>query len=103
VTRALLASFILLGISSAASALCKYQAADGTWTYAKSCAPLSEKEIAQSASTVIKRNEASKKPDTRVEARRLRGFEYSDTTHSGMRIRMVEPNKGLPAEEFTTE
>jgi hypothetical protein len=103
VTRALVATFILLGISSTASALCKYQSADGTWTYAKSCAPLSEKEIDQSASAVIKRNEASKKIDTGVEVRRLRGFEYSDTTHSGMRIRMVEPNKDLPAREFTTE
>lgn len=101
--RALLAALILSACSGSASALCKYKAADGSWTYAKSCARMSEKEIDQSANAVLKRNEASKKTDSGVEVRRLRGFEYSDTTHSGMRIRMVEPHKNPPEKKFTTE
>jgi hypothetical protein len=54
---------------------------------------MSEKEIDESAALVLKKNQESKKVETGVEGRRLRGFDYSDTTHSGMRIRMVEPNK----------
>jgi hypothetical protein len=103
VKYALFAAFVMFAWSSAASALCKYKAADGSWTYATSCARMSEKEIDQSANAVIKRNETFKNDDTGVEVRRLRGFEYSDTTHSGMRIRMVEPNKSRPEEKFTTE
>jgi len=93
----------LLGWSSAAFALCKYQAADGSWTYANSCAPMPEKVIDQSATQVVKKNAAGKKIDSGIDARRLRGYEYSTTTHSGTRIRMVEPNKGRPAPEFTTQ
>lgn len=103
VRRALVVALILLSCSGSAAALCKYKAADGSWTYAKSCAPMSEKEIDQSANAVLKKNAAGKKTDAGVEVRRLRGFEYSDTTHSGMRIRMVEPNKSLPVKEFTPE
>ena len=99
----LIAAFVLFSFSNTVSALCKYKAADGSWTYAKSCARAPEKEIDESAALVLKRNQAYKKPDSGFEGRRLRGFEYSDTTHSGMRIRMVEPNKGPPQKEFTTQ
>ena len=106
-TRALLAAFIffggLLAWPSAALALCKYQAADGSWTYANTCAPLSEKAITQSANAVMKNNAADKKVDSGIDARRLRGYEYSTTTHSGTRIRMVEPNKRPPEPEFTSQ
>ncbi len=101
--RALIAAFILFGFSNAAYALCKYRAADGSWAYANTCAPMTEKEIDQSAALVLKKNKADRKSDSGLEARRLRGFEYSDTIHDGMRIRMVEPNKGPPEKEFTTQ
>ena len=101
--RALIAAFILFGFSNAAYALCKYKAADGSWTYANTCAPMTEKEIDQSAALVLKKNKADRKSDSGLEARRLRGFEYSDTIHDGMRIRMVEPNKGPPEKAFTTQ
>ncbi len=101
--RALIAAFILFGFSNAAYALCKYKAADGSWTYANTCAPMTEKEIDQSAALVLKKNKADRKSDSGLEARRLRGFEYSDTTHDGMRVRMVEPNKRPPEKEFTTQ
>ena len=101
--HALIAAIILFGFSNAAFALCKYKAADGSWTYANSCNRTPEKEIDESAALVLKRNQAYKKPDSGLEGRRLRGFEYSDTTHSGMRIRMVEPNKAPPRKEFTTQ
>ena len=101
--RALIAAFILVGWSSSTLALCKYRSADGSWTYAKTCAPVADKEINQSASMVLQKNAAFKESEPEVESRRLRGFEYSDTTHSGMRIPMVEPNKGPPEKEFTTQ
>ena len=101
--RTLIAAFVLFSFSNAAFALCKYKAADGSWTYANSCARAPEKEIDESAMLVLKRNQADKKIDSGLEVRRLRGFEYSDTTHSGMRIRMVEPNKGPPEKAFTTQ
>lgn len=101
--RALIAAFILMGWSSSTLALCKYRSADGSWTYAKTCAPVADKEINQSASMVLQKNAAFKKSEPGVESRRLRGFEYSDTTHSGMRIPMVEPNKGPLEKEFTTQ
>jgi hypothetical protein len=85
-------AILLLGVSNSASALCKYKAADGSWTYAKTCREKPEKEIDESASLVLQKN-----------GRRLKGYEYSDTTHSGMRIRMVEPNKGPPEKEFTSQ
>jgi hypothetical protein len=91
--RVALAVFILVSCSGPAGAACKYKAADGSWTYSYSCARMSEKEIDESAALVLKKNQESKKVETGVEGRRLRGFDYSDTTHSGMRIRMVEPNK----------
>lgn len=96
-------AIIVLGVSNTASALCKYKAADGSWTYAKTCREKPEKEIDESAALVLQKNYDRKKPDAGVEARRLRGFEYSDTTHSGMRIRMVEPRKDPPQEEFTSQ
>ena len=101
--RALSVAFVRFSFSNAAFALCKYKAADGSWTYANTCAPMTEKEIDQSATFVLKKNKADRKSDSGLEARRLRGFEYSDTTHSGMRIRMVEPNKAPPEKEFTTQ
>jgi len=101
--RALIAAFILCSFPNVVLALCKYKAADGSWTYAKTCAPVADKEINQSASMVLQKNEAFKKSDPGVESRRLRGFEYSDTTHSGMRIPMVEPNKGPPEKKFKTQ
>ncbi len=101
--RALIAAFILFGFSNAAYALCKYKAADGSWTYANTCAPMTEKEIDQSAALVLKKNKADRKSDSGLEARRLRGFEYSDTIHDGMRIRMVEPNKSPMQSEFTPQ
>ena len=101
--RALIAAFILCSFPNVVLALCKYKAADGSWTYAKTCAPTPGKEINESAALLLKKNEAYRKSDSGVEVRRLRGFEYADTTHSGMRIRMVEPNKGPPEKEFTTQ
>jgi hypothetical protein len=64
---------------------------------------MSEKEIGQSANRVLKRNEEIKNPNTGLEGRRLRGYDYSDTTNSGMRIRMVEPNKAPPKQEPTVQ
>lgn len=96
-------AIIVLGASNTASALCKYKAADGSWTYAKTCREQPAKEIDESAAVVLQNNYDRKNPDTGVEGRRLRGYEYSDTTHSGMRIKMVEPNKGPPEKEFTTQ
>ncbi len=99
----LIAAFVLFSFSNTAFALCKYKSADGSWTYAKSCARTPGKEIDESAVLVLKRNQAYKKIDTGVEGRRLRGFEYADTTHSGMRIPMVEPNKRPAENAFTTQ
>ena len=99
----LIAAFVLFCFSNTAFALCKYKAADGSWTYANSCYRAPDKEIDESAALRLKRNQADKTPDSGLEGRRLRGFEYSDTTHSGMRIRMVEPNKAPPEKEFTTQ
>ncbi len=101
--RVVIAALIFFSYSSTAFALCKYKAADGSWTYAKTCARMSEKEIDGSAALLLKKNAAYKKPDPGIEGRRLRGFEYADTTNSGMRIRMVEPNKGPPEKEFTSQ
>ena len=94
--RALLAACICLACSGPAGAACKYKAADGSWTYSQTCARMSEKEIGESASLVLKKNQEQKKPDVGDVGRRLRGFDYSQTTHSGMRIPMVEPNKVPP-------
>ncbi len=101
--RALIVAFVFFSFSSTAFALCKYKAADGSWTYANTCARMSEKEIDESATLVLKKNAAYKKADPSIEGRRLRGFEYADTTHSGMRIRMVEPNKAPPESDFTSQ
>jgi hypothetical protein len=98
VKLAAIIALVYFSFSTSALAFCKYQAADGTWTYAKSCAPMPEKEISESATLRLKQNATSKKPASRLEGKRLQGFEYSDTTHSGMRIRVVEPNK-MPTEE----
>lgn len=100
---ALLITCILFGFSNAALALCKFKAADGSWTYAKTCAPLDEKEINESAALRLKKNATVQEADSGIEPTRLRGFEYSDTTHSGMRIRMVEPNKAPANKEFTAQ
>jgi hypothetical protein len=91
--RIAIAAFIVSACSGPAGAACKYKAADGSWTYSYNCAPMSNKEIDESAALVLKKNQESKQVDTGVQGRRLRGYEYSNTTHSGMRIRMVEPNK----------
>ena len=96
-------AIIALGVSNSAFALCKYKAADGSWTYAKTCREKPEKEIDASASLVLQKNYEQQKPDESIEGRRLQGYGYSDTTHSGMRIRMVEPNKGPPEKEFTSQ
>ncbi len=101
--RILVGAFVLLSFSSTAFALCKYRAADGSWTYAKTCAQIPEKEIDESAASLLKKNAAYKKPDAGFEGRRLRGYEYAVTTNSGMRIRMVEPNKAPPEKEFTSQ
>ena len=100
---AVMLTLFCFGFSNSALALCKFKAADGSWTYASTCAPLSEKEIDESAALVLKKNASDQKPAPGVQPRRLRGFEYSDTTHSGMRIRMVEPNKPPPGDGFTTQ
>lgn len=100
--RVLIAAFILAIGAGPAAAACKYQNEDGSWTYSQSCARLSEKEIDQSANRVLKRNHELQNPSTGLEGRRLRGYEYSDTTHSGMRIRMVEPTKAPPAKQQPT-
>ena len=103
VNRVLIVAMVLFVWSGPSLALCKYRAADGSWTYAKTCAPASDKEINQSASMLLQENAAYKKPEASIESRRLRGYEYFDTTHSGMRVPMVEPNKGPPKPEFTTQ
>lgn len=99
----LITAIVLLSISNAASAFCKYKAADGSWTYAKSCAPLPEKQINESAALRLKKNAKARDPGSGVEPRRLRGYEYSDTTRSGMRIRLVEPNKTSSKDAFTNQ
>ncbi len=101
--HALFTACVLACFASPALALCKYKAPDGSWTFGHTCASMSEQEIQGSANRVINRNEALKKPDEGIEARRLRGYDYSTTTHSGMRIRMVEPSKGPPEQEFTSQ
>lgn len=101
--HAVITACIVGCFASPALALCKYKAADGSWTYAQTCASMSTKEIDGSANRLINRNEALKNPDDGLEARRLRGYDYSNTTHSGMRIPMVEPNKGPPEPKFTPE
>ena len=93
---ALIAAVIALSWPPVTTAACKYKAADGSWTYSQSCARMSEKEIDQSAALVLKKNTQRKTADSSLEGVRLKGFEYSDSTHSGMRIRMVEPNKAPP-------
>ena len=101
--RVLIVAMLLFVWSGPSLALCKYRAADGSWTYAKTCAPASDKEINQSASMLLQKNADYKKPEASIESRRLRGYEYSDTTHSGMLVPMVEPNKGRQEPEFTTQ
>lgn len=96
--RLVMIALFTLGVSGHVSALCKYKASDGSWTYAKTCREKPDKEIDESAALVLQRNSDQRDRDEGVEVRRLRGYEYSDTTHSGMRIRMVEPNKA-PADE----
>ncbi|TFH48268.1 MAG: hypothetical protein E4H01_06680 [Lysobacterales bacterium] len=100
---ALIIACILFSFSNAAVAFCKFKAADGSWTYAKSCTPLPEKEITESAALQLKKNASVKDPGPSLEPRRLRGFEYSDTTHSGLRIRLLEPNKAPAANTVTTQ
>ena len=94
---AYLAAGALVVLAEPALALCKYKAADGSWTYGQNCARMTNQEIDRSGNAVIRENEALKKPAPRLEGRRLKGYDYSTSTHSGMRIRMVEPNKA-PAE-----
>ena len=102
-SRGLIIAIVLFTWSGSSFAFCKYKAADGSWTYATTCAAGSSKEINQSASMVLQKNQRTKEPGARIEIRRLRGFEYPDTTHSGIRIPMVEPNKGPPEKPFTTQ
>lgn len=90
-----------LGVFADASALCKYRAADGAWTYAKTCREKPAKEIDGNAGLVLQRNRELRTDDEGLEGRRLRGYEYSTTTNSGMRIPMVEPAKARPENEFT--
>ena len=97
-----IAAVVALGVSDGAWALCKYRDAEGTWTYAKTCREKPEKEIGESAALVLKRNREQLKHDDGVRGRRLRGFEYSDSTHSGMRIRLAEPNKAPSGQDFTS-
>lgn len=92
----------LTGLAAPAAALCKYKAADGSWTYSQSCARMNDQAIDRSAYSVIRKNEALQEPDPRLEGRRLRGYDYSTTTHSGMRIRMVEPNKSPQEPDLTS-
>ena len=101
--RALMVAVVALACPNMVAAACKYKAADGSWTYSHSCARMSEKEIDQSAAMVLKKNQQQRTPDSGLEGVRLKGFEYSDTTHSGMRIRMVEPNKAPPKQNTTTQ
>ena len=101
--RRLIVTIVLLAWSSSSFAFCKYKEADGSWAYATTCAPGSDKEINQSASMVLQKNRQTKAPGATIEIRRLRGFEYPDTTHSGMRVPMVEPNKGPPEKAYTTQ
>ena len=99
----LITGIVLLCLCNAASAFCKYKAADGSWTYAKSCAPLPKKQINESAALRLKKNARARDPGSGVEPRRLRGYEYADQTHSGMRIRLVEPNKSSTEDGFTNQ
>ena len=102
-SRGLIVAIVLFTWSGSTFAVCKYKASDGSWTYATTCAAGSSKEINQSASMVLKKNRQTNAPGGKIEIRRLRGFEYPDTTHSGMRVPMVEPNKGPPEKPFTTQ
>lgn len=60
--RALIAALILMGWSSSTLALCKYRSADGSWTYAKTCSPVADKEINQSASMVLQKTRPFRNP-----------------------------------------
>lgn len=103
VKSVVIAAIVIFSWPGGASALCKYKAADGSVTYSQSCTSMSNKEIDQSAREVMDSHAEQKKVGQSMEGRRLRGYEYSVTTNSGMRIKMVEPNKAPPDKEFTTQ
>ena len=98
---ACLAAGALVALAQPALAYCKYKAADGSWTFSQNCARMTNQAIDGSGTAVIRENESLKKPPPRLESRRLKGYDYSTSTHSGMRIRMVEPTKP-PAESGGT-
>ena len=85
----------LVGLAEPAMALCKYKAADGSWTYGQNCARMTNQEIDQPAHSVIRQNETARKSPPRLERQQLKGYEYSTGRGSdgGMQIRMVDPSK----------
>lgn len=93
IIAATIAGLVSLGASGTAAALCKYKAADGTWTYANSCREKPTKEISGSAALVLQKNEAKKKPDEGLQGQKLQGYEYKDKNSGGMQIRMRDPGK----------
>jgi len=98
-----LAAGALVGIAEPAMALCKYKAADGSWTYSQSCSGMNNQEIERPANAVIRQNEALRKPPPRLEGQRLKGYEYSTGSDGGMQIRMVNPNKPSADAAYTSQ
>ena len=91
IIAATVAGLVGLGGSGTAAALCKYKAADGTWTYANTCREKPTKEISGSAALVLRDNEARKKPDEGLRSQPLKGYQYENKNSGGMQIRMVDP------------
>ncbi|MDX1431558.1 MAG: hypothetical protein R3286_03820 [Gammaproteobacteria bacterium] len=93
----------LVVLAEPAMALCKYKAADGSWTYGQNCARMTNQEIEGSGNAVIRQNEALKKQPPRIEEHRLKGYDYSTGKKGGMQIRMADPGKTPPPAGYTTQ
>lgn len=98
----LITTAIALGVSNSAWALCKYRAADGTWTYASTCREKPAKEIDESAALVLQRNQEQRKREEGVQGQRLRGYEYAEGNRGGMQIRLAEPDKRPTGDTVTS-
>ena len=98
-----LAAGALVVLAEPAMALCKYKAADGSWTYSQNCARMTNQEIEGSGNAVIRQNEELRKPPPRMEEQRLKGYEYSTGSSGGMQIRMVDPSKAPADAAYTSQ
>ena len=98
-----LAAGALVALAEPAVALCKYQAADGSWTYSQNCARMTNQEIEGSGNAVIRQNEALKKQPPRIDETRLKGYEYPTGTKGGMQIRMLDPAKAPTSASTTSQ